>query len=159
VQTLAQVGSALALAAPSRLKAAQVETTGFWAVKTALRLRQILATGALPGGSRLAPNSAYTQRLKAKRSKDPRAGVRDGGLLGGLGGAIRAKSDREVEVYGSDGQGQNDLKASLLIHGQRHQRGSKTYRQPARDFVAHDEAVIDEAGEKLLDEVAGALGW
>lgn len=146
--------------ARAALKEAEAHTLAHWAYDTAQGVKQALATSQQPGGGALPPNSPYTQRLKSRRGADPRPGVRTGALLSGLGTAatINVIDDRRAEVYGSSG-GDNDLKATLVIRGARHRKRGKTYRQPPRDYVGHDEATVEKAGERMLDQVAKALGW
>lgn len=157
---LIEVAAQLRAARPA-IREAEAQTLAHWAFAAAKNVKQALATGQQPGGGALAPNTPYTAQMKARRGLDRRVGVREGSLLAGLGTAraITILDARRAEVYGSDGAGNNDLKATLLIKGARHKKRGKTFRQPPRDFVGHDETTVEKACERALDEVTKALGW
>lgn len=137
------------------LDEAQAEALAHWSVDSARRLQDALRTGVAPDGTRLEANTEYTAGLKGENHP----GVKSGALMASLGRTIQVLTPELAEVYGSDGQGKNDMKATLLIHGQKRVKGGQTYQQPPRDFVGHDEAVVEKAADRATDLAWEALGF
>lgn len=139
---------------------AEARTVAHLGVESAKALQRALETGIAPDGSTIAPNTEYTKAVKAKKKAiSEKAGIRKGGLLKSLKGAVQVIDAQSVEVYGSNGAGKNDLKATLLIHGQKRVKGGKEHVQVPRDFVGVDEKVLEAETEAALDRTWKAWGF
>ena len=128
----------------------EAETLARWAVDTARRNQQRLSESRAGDGTTLAPNAPKYARRKSQRGLDGRPGVATGELLKSVAGpgSVTVLNAHEAEVT----PGPFTLKGQVLI------AGARKRKQPPRDFMGHDEAVIEAAAEDMLERTALALG-